>query len=89
MSLLGNKEFTQDLLTTFPELRDELQDEMVCGLLHFEVACFANYTQDAIDKMNYQRLTECYRFADNFFRSAVDELRNVLFVTSLECGRLN
>jgi hypothetical protein len=76
MSLLGHKEFTPALIQAFPGLREEVGDEVYCGLLHLEMACFTRYTQAAIDAGDYERLGKCYEFADRFFRSADDDLKN-------------
>jgi hypothetical protein len=76
MSLLGHKEFTPALIKAFTEVREEVEDEVFSGLLHLEMACFARYTQAAIDAGDYERLSECYEFADRFFRAADDELKN-------------
>jgi hypothetical protein len=84
MSLLGHREFTPALIEAFPELREEVEDEVYSGLLHLEMACFARYTQAAIDAGDHKRLGECYEFADRFFRVADDELKNAFYVSYLE-----
>jgi hypothetical protein len=84
MNLLGHKEFTPALIAAFPELQEEVEDEVFRGLLHLEMACFARYTQAAIDARLHERLSECYKFADRFFREADDELKNAFYVSYLE-----
>ena len=84
MSLLGHKEFTPALIEAFPELREEVEDEVFAGLLHLEMACFARYTQAAIDAGDDGRLGVCYEFADRFFLAADDELKNAFYVSYLE-----
>ena len=84
MSLLGHREFTPALIEAFPELREEVEDEVFSGLLHLEMACFARHTQAAIDAMDDERLGKCYEFADRFFRAADDELKNAFYVSYLE-----
>ena len=84
MSLLGHKEFTPALIEAFPEVREEVEDEVFSGLLHLEMACFARYTQAAIDAGDYERIRVCFEFADRFFRAADDELKNAFYVSYLE-----
>ena len=84
MSLLGHKDFTPALIEAFPVLREEVEDEVISGLLHLEMACFARYTQAAIDGRDDERLGRCYEFADRFFRVADDELINAFYVSYLE-----
>lgn len=82
--LNGRKEFVSALVNEFPELREEVEDEIYSGLLHLEMACFARYTQDAIDQGDAERVSKCFNFADRFFVNADSNLNNALIVSYLE-----
>ena len=84
MNLVGREEFISELIQSFPELREEVEDEIISGLLHLEMASFARCTQDAIERGEFDRLIQYYKFADRFYRNANGALKNAFYVSYLE-----
>lgn len=48
------------------------------------MAAFARCTQDAVEKGEFDRVIQYYKFADRFYRNANDALKNAFYVSYLE-----
>jgi len=72
------------LRADFPELTDELNDEVWRGLLHLETACFARLVQSAIDTGERGRVVRCFEFARRWWMAGDDAVQNALAVSCIE-----
>lgn len=79
---ISHQQFVEQLLTEFPEIRDEVTDE--AGLLHLEMSCFARRTQKAIDEENRADLKRCFDFASRVLENADPDVENAVIVSYLE-----
>jgi len=84
MNLNGREQFVSALKEEFPEVREEVEDEIWTGLLHLEMACFARFTQDAIEQGDFDRLKQCFDFAARFYETADPNLKNAFYDSYLE-----
>jgi hypothetical protein len=75
-------DFIEQLLTEFPELRDDVESE--AGLLHNQMHAFTRLTNDAVAAGDYRALKRYFAFADRFFHHSDDFLENALSVSYLE-----
>lgn len=72
------------LRAEFPELTDELNDEVWRGLLHLETACFARLVQSAIDSGERSRVVRCFEFARQWWGTGDEDVQNALAVSCIE-----
>ena len=82
--MISHQQFVEQLLIEFPGLKSEVLDETWAGLLHVETACFARYTQAAIDNHDVEQVRQCFEFATRIFHDADAEVRNAIYVSYLE-----
>jgi hypothetical protein len=78
----AHADFTRMLLTEFPELRSELEEEG--GLLHLEMAVFSRHTQSAIDHADWPTLKRCVHVAHELWQRPDPALLNALNVSYFE-----
>ena len=75
-------DFTRMLLERFPELREEVED---CdGLLHIEMGVFAQHTQEAKGRGDWDSSARCAALADELWKGPDGTLLNALNVSYLE-----
>jgi hypothetical protein len=63
--LMDRSEFLRIVKQQFPELRELINKEQ--GLLHFEVSVLRRYTQRAIFDGDRQKLTNCFKIAEQAY----------------------
>jgi hypothetical protein len=75
-------DFRRMLLEQFPELREEIDD---CdGLLHIEMGVFAQHTQLAKGRADWDTYARCVQLADELWKRPEALLLNALNVSYLE-----
>lgn len=81
---LTTPEFLNYLVEQFPSVKEEVLDPFYEGLIHLQVARFADYTNHCI---KVKKLDELQRILD-FFRAVIDKVdsgtENALYVSFLE-----
>jgi hypothetical protein len=75
-------QFIAQLLTEFPELRDEIESDE--GLLHMQMGSFSRTTQEAITAGDFETLRRQFSLANSFFREGTPDLQNAFYVSYLE-----
>ena len=82
MAELSHQDFLDTVLTEFPQLRGDVDD--YDGLLHPEVGAFAQFTQRAKGRADWDTYARCVRLIDRLFQHADSELENAIQVSFLE-----
>jgi hypothetical protein len=77
-------DFASVLITEFPELRADVEDELNRGLVHLEMAAFAEFVQLAKGRADWEAYGRAMDFADRLLREADADLDNALHVSFLE-----
>jgi len=67
-----------------PELVEELEDELIAGLLHCEVGCFMLFTQARIDAGDEDGVRACFQTALRLYREGDADVDNAIHVSYLE-----
>lgn len=78
------KEAISKIETEFPELIDDLHDEVNEGLLHLQIAEFYRLAQKAIDNGDKAKLGKVYELFRFLFLNGSPDLINALNVSFLE-----
>jgi len=79
--------FIGELIRTFPELQDEVQDEDYAGLIAMQISCFTRLTQKAIDAGNWDLVVKCFSFIAGIFNSIEYKIQNAIVISYI--GKLN
>ena len=82
--VINRKQLVPRLHQEFPEISADLNDEMWAGLLHLEVACFTQYTQEQIDSEDEPKLVRCFEVASEFLLNGDANVKNAMYVSYLE-----
>ncbi len=73
--------FIGDLVSTFPEIKEEVFDEDWVGLIHLQVSCFTRYTQKAIDNDDILLALKCFEFVENNLNKVKSNVNNALVIS--------
>jgi hypothetical protein len=88
MTTLKNHEcFINELVSAFPEIKDEVLDEDYLGLISLQIGCFKRFTQKAIDIDDLVTVKKCFEFVNRKFETVEFEIENALLISYL--GKLN
>jgi hypothetical protein len=79
--------FINELVNTFPEIRDEVFDEDYEGLTSLQIGCFRRYAQRAIDGNDLDIFERCISFVETNINSVQFEIENSLVISFL--GKLD
>lgn len=79
--------FIEELVLTFPEIRDEVFDEDYLGLISLQIGCFRRFTQNAININDLETVQKCFDFVDNNLDIVEFDVENSLVISFL--GKLN
>ncbi len=82
--MIKSKEAIEKIEKEFPELSDELHDEINDGLLHLQISEFSHLTQKAIDNGNEIIFKKVCSMFCELFTAGEPELVNALNVSFLE-----
>lgn len=82
--MISAADFIEQLVVEFPELRDEVEDPIVKGLLHMQVHVLERATNSAIEAGDISTAGRHFEFVDRFFGDAEPDLENALNVSYLE-----
>jgi len=77
-------DFRGMLLSTFPELREQLEDWDFDYSLHFDMEAFARHAQRAKGQGDWQTYSACIQLAEKLWQNADSELSNAIGVSFLE-----
>ena len=77
------KAFIEDLINCFPEIKKEVLDEEIVGLLSLQVGCLTRFTQKAIDVNDLHTVSRCFHFVEESFEQVVFEIENSLVISVL------
>lgn len=79
---MHRSEFLAELKALFPELKNKSNKE--CGLLHFEINVFKNFTQRAIYEGEREKVSLCFEFANRVYVEGNGDLRDAIDVSFVE-----
>ena len=85
MTKLHRSQFLKEIKESFPELRDDLNQQW--GLLHLEMHAIYRFVQDRIDEEDRGSVDQAFQLADKYVRAGNADLVNALVVSFL--GHLN
>jgi hypothetical protein len=72
-------DFASVLITEFPELRADVEDDLNSGLVHLEMAAFAEFVQQG--RADWEAYGRALDFANRLLREADADLDNALHVS--------
>jgi hypothetical protein len=81
---IDSAHLVETLESAFPSIRADLHDETWDGLLHMQVAVFAEYTQAQIDAHDVRELRRCFEVARQFMLHGDPSVNNAMYVSYLE-----
>lgn len=82
MRRLHRSLFLKEVKETFPELREEINDQG--GRLHLEMHVFRDFTQEQINQGHQGRVRKCFEIADKCLRRGNKALVGAVRVSFLE-----
>jgi hypothetical protein len=82
-AMKDNDTFINDLVNTFPEIREEVLDEDYSGLITLQIGCFRRYTQNAIDANDLDTVKKCFRFVESNIGAVENKIENALYISYL------
>jgi len=87
MKKKDKKAFINELINTFPEIRDEVLDEDCIDIISLQIGCFRRFTQKAIDINDIVKVLKCFQFIDENIEKVGFNIENSLTISWL--GKLN
>jgi len=86
-SKIDDVTFIKELIGNFPEIKEELLDDDLEGIITLQIGCFKRFTQKAIDNKDLNTLRKCFQFVDSNISQVNPEIENALVISYL--GKLN
>lgn len=83
-NLTDANEFIKRLITSFPEIGNEVMDEDYEGLLTLQVGVLTRFTQDGINTNNTSRLNSVFLFIDELLKTADHRVKTAIYTAFLE-----
>lgn len=87
MNKKGKKKFIEELINTFPKIKEEVLDEDWAGLTSLQIECFTEFTQYAIDHDEKNTVLKCFQFVADSLECVEFSIENSLVISWL--GKLN
>ncbi|HEY2580318.1 MAG TPA: hypothetical protein VGI43_00840 [Mucilaginibacter sp.] len=81
------KVFIEELVNTFPEIRDEVFEEDYQGVLTWQIGCFERFTQKAVNNNDLATVKRCLDFVELNMNAVQFKIENSLVISYL--GKLN
>jgi len=85
--MLTYNEFINELVNSFPELKDEVLDEDKKNLVALQVAVLCRYAQKAIDENDSRVIERCFNFVTGMIKNTEFKVENALYISFL--GKLD
>jgi len=79
---IDGRKFEEELVTEFPQLRDEIKDWR--GLDHLVMMEFVIFTERACRSGDWKTVERCLRLADKLVRHGNSKVKNAVYVSYLE-----
>ena len=76
-----DEHFIEELVNTFPEIKEDVLDEDRIGLIHLQVACFTRFTQKAIDINDVTVALRCFQFVQWQITKVEHGVENALVIS--------
>jgi hypothetical protein len=80
-NLMSTAEFMELLVHIFPEIREEVEDEDIEGLVTLQIGCFTRFTQKAIDNKDWTTVKKCFDFVMETMHTVEFRVENSLFIS--------
>lgn len=80
---MNNEEFINRLVSVFPDIKDDVLDEDIDGLITLQMGCFRKFTQDAIDGNNLIIIKNCFQFIDDHIGAVEFRVENAIYLSFL------
>jgi hypothetical protein len=87
MKKLDEPTFINQLIKTFPQIKEEVLDEDWAGVIGLQIGYFRRYTQKAIDTNNVAVALQCFLFVENIINNVEFAIENSLIIQWI--GKLN
>jgi hypothetical protein len=81
MKKKDSRTFINELITAFPEIKDEVLDEDWIGLIHLQISCLTRYTQKAIEANDVSKALKCFEFVNSIIDQVSFKIENALVVS--------
>ncbi len=72
------------LVNYFPETKDEVLDQDYLGLIHLQMARFANYANECFETKRFDEINKIFDFIEATVNKVDTEVENALYVSFLE-----
>jgi len=83
LDLKNDKNFINDLINAFPEIKEGVLDEDYEGLTSLQIGVFRRFTQKAIDANDLETVKKCFDFADENVGLVEHCIENSLYISYL------
>ncbi|MHA4895223.1 DUF7674 family protein [Pedobacter sp. PWIIR3] len=80
---MNNKEFINYMVSTFPEIEDDVLDEDNDGLITLQLGYFMRYVQNALDKNDEKIIKKCFDFVEECAGHVEFKVENALYLSVL------
>ncbi len=81
---ISRSEFLGILSEQFPEIKEEIEDEDYKDLIHLQVAIFARYANDQLERKRHDELHRIFDFFEKVITKVDSRTENALYVSFLE-----
>jgi hypothetical protein len=86
-NLKNEQAFIKELISAFPEIKNEILDEDYAGLISLQIGCFKRFTQKAIDNNDLDVVKKSFQFVEANIGTVEHKIENALYISYL--GKLN
>ena len=76
-----DESFINELVSTFPEIREYVLNEDNNGLIHIQVGDFTIFTQKAIDDNNVPLALKCFKFVEEVINKVKPKTKDALIIS--------
>ena len=83
MKLKNVENFVNDLITTFPEIKEEVLDEDYEGLITLQIGCFMRFINNAIKANDWVLIKKCMDFIQENINIVDKRIENSLVISCL------
>ncbi|MBB6273363.1 hypothetical protein HDF26_003823 [Pedobacter cryoconitis] len=80
---MNNEEFITTLVSVFPEIKEDILDEDIDGLITLQIGCFRKFTQEAIDGNDLPVIKKCFQFINDNIGEVEYRVENAIYLSFL------
>jgi len=78
---LSERAFLEQLVSAFPQIKEEVYDEDSDGLISLQVGCLTRYTIKAINDNKVSTALKCFRFVEQMLDKVNSNIESALVIS--------